>query len=537
MKKIVLFLLSISVFNPTNASVFHIDPINGSNTGDGSAANPWKTLEYVINNKYFESYSYTLPYNSSNPQTNIKNNGAPIKAGDTILLYSGLHSSIFIQNYINNDYVTVKAAENNTPLLKQLHIQAGKKWKFEGITVSSEPYSSYLDDKLIYLQSHSFQGPSSDIEIANCEIYSTTTPWTVATDWTTKASDGIFVSCSNVILLNNTIRNVSFGAILRGDYIKMLNNSVTNFSGDGVRLLGSNILVDGNVIKNCYKVDGNHDDGIQSFTTGGIVANHNIIRNNTIINFEDINQPLRGDLQGIGCFNGPYNDWIVENNVIVVNHWHGITFYGANNVKILNNTVVDPLPDQTPGSSWIRFGDDSAYPTTNCEIRNNIVNTISNSPNANIAISNNLLLSTTTDYNLHFIDYRQYDFHLLPSSTAIDNAHSSIFSQTDIEGTPRPQGNQADIGAYEYSSPSSIDEYANQNILAYPNPVSDYLILKSDIEIKDIFIYNASGQLIKHLKSSSNIDCIYLGDLKTGIYILKISDKYNVMIFNKIVKL
>lgn len=317
----------------------------------------------------------------------------------------------------------------------------------------------------------------------------------------------------------------------------MLNNSVTNFSGDGARVLGSYILVEGNNIKNCYAVDANHDDGIQSFTTGGIVANHNIIRNNIIINYEDINQPLRGDLQGIGCFDGPFDDWIVENNVIAVNHWHAVSFYGASNVKIINNTIIDPLPNQTPGPAWILFGNDNAYPTSNCEIRNNIVNTINNTPNANIAITNNLLLSSIVDYDLHFVDYAQYNFHLLSSSSAIDNAHPSIFPLTDIEGTSRPQGVSADIGAYEYFTPLSIDDYAKQNFLVYPNPVSDYLILKSDLDIKDIFIYNASGQLMKHLKPSLNLDEIYLGDLKSGIYILKINDKNNVMIFRKIIKL
>ena len=54
-----------------------------------------------------------------------------------------------------------------------------------------------------------------------------------------------------------------------------------------------------------------------------------VLRGNTIINYEDPDQPHRGTLQGIGCFDGMFVDWIIENNVIIVDHYHGITLSGA----------------------------------------------------------------------------------------------------------------------------------------------------------------------------------------------------------------
>ena len=51
-----------------------------------------------------------------------------------------------------------------------------------------------------------------------------------------------------------------------------------------------------------------------------------MLRGNLFINFENPNQPLKGTLQGIGCFDGFFVDWVVENNVVVTNHWHGISF-------------------------------------------------------------------------------------------------------------------------------------------------------------------------------------------------------------------
>jgi len=48
-----------------------------------------------------------------------------------------------------------------------------------------------------------------------------------------------------------------------------------------------------------------------------------------------------------------------------------------------------------------------------------------------------------------FVDLAARNFHLSGSSPAIDAA-SSISTDHDIEGTPRPQGAKADLGAYEY---------------------------------------------------------------------------------------
>jgi parallel beta-helix repeat protein len=42
----------------------------------------------------------------------------------------------------------------------------------------------------------------------------------------------------------------------------------------------------------------------------------------------------------------------VENNVVMVDHWHGISFYGAKNCKFVNNTVVD-INTTGAGPAWL----------------------------------------------------------------------------------------------------------------------------------------------------------------------------------------
>lgn len=525
MKNIISILLGVTLFLNAYSNTFYIDPINGSNSGTGTVSSPWKTLEEVINANLIESKSFVTPYDPTNPQLIVKNPGAPIQAGDTLMLYSGLHGNIDIVNYINDQNIYLINAPGNTPVVKKLHIQAGKNWVFQGIDISSEPYGVYLNDKLVFLETHDWQGPVSNITIKNCNLYSTETAWTDATDWVTKASDGIYIKADSINIINNNLLNIRFGIQMVGDNIFTSGNNITNFSGDGIRLVGSNNIVEKNIIKNCYDVDSNHDDGIQSFTTGGLTVDNNIVRQNIILNFEDPNQPLLGNLQGIGCFDGPYNNWNVENNLIIVNHWHGISFYGATNSTIINNTVLDPIPDDAIGPSWIKTEDDGSFITLNCVVKNNVTNTIS--VTANTSVGNNTTLQTLSDYASNFVDYSAFDFHLLQTSPLIDAADNAIAPSVDLEGNTRPSGAFADIGAYEYQYPISIENIENQSLKIYPNPFVNYIEIEGIIGNSEINIYDENGRLIQKFNSITMPSKLDLNELNNGLYFLETTNKLN----------
>lgn len=525
-KHLLSLLLIINLCNSVYGGTFYIDPINGNINNSGSISQPWSTLEDVIQMNYIESYTYSsFPYDSTS-QLILQNPSGPVKAGDTLMLLNGLHGDILIQNYINSSPILVKAMTGHTPVLKKLHVRASKKWIFDGIEISSEPYGQYINNKLVFIESHGFRGPASNISILNCNIYSSTNPWVTANDWLSNASDGIIINGDSVDVKNNTLENISMGISAKGDFIHVYENSVTNFSKDGLRILGSHSIFDGNIIKNCYKVDANHDDGIQSFTTNGIIVDNNIVRNNIIINYEDPNQPLLGQLQGIGCFDGFYNNWLVENNLIICDHWHGISFYGANNCNILNNTVIDPTPSSAIGPSWIRINPHKdGSPSTNCVVKNNISN---NFVLTGSVSSNNKVLQSTNEYAQHFVDYVNYDFHLIQTSSCIDSADDNYAPLTDIEGTARPQGTNADMGCYEYpiftTSNNSIHS-ENLFLVTYPNPSTGKMFVRQNISSKvTITIYQLDGKKVKELKSNSITTVIDLSDLNDGQLTLKVTD-------------
>lgn len=120
----------------------------------------------------------------------------------------------------------------------------------------------------------------------------------------------------------------------------------------------------------------------------------------------------------------------------------------------------------------------------------------------------------------------------------------SVIHSPDSSGTScNFQYNDFDLnGRYGTSFPSSIyskptkeltiNEQNEAFFTLYPNPVSNQLILKTDLEINKVSIFDISGKLMKVTEKISNIN---VSSLSQGIYFINIrtSDK---MIIKKFVK-
>lgn len=72
------------------------------------------------------------------------------------------------------------------------------------------------------------------------------------------------------------------------------------------------------------------------------------------------------------------------------------------------------------------------------------------------------------------------------------------------------------------------------NISIYPNPTTDYLFIKSDLDIKDIQISDLNGRIINNLEFLDNK--INLTSLQSGIYFAKISNINGKILTKKIIK-
>ncbi len=453
-KLLLTFLIVLA--GPAQAGEFWVDPQAGLPAGDGSEAQPWRSLQEVVEAGLIESRQWeSYPYQDGLGLV-AKNAGAPVKAGDTIWLRSGYHGEVLIESYYNESPITIAAEPGQEPRLRNIQLRAGANWVLRGLQVSPEYAQDYAPGTLIDLDHHSYRGPVYDVVVEDCVLQSVAdiSGWS-ADDWNNLACNGFSVDGERMTIRRNLVRNVNFGISVQARNSMVEHNQVINFAGDGLRGLGDHTTFQFNLIKNSYQVNDNHDDGFQSWSSGeGGVGTGEVtgivLRGNTFINYEDPAQPFRATLQGIGCFDGTFVDWVVENNVVITDHYHGITLMGARNCRIVNNTVMD-LNDTEPGPPWIYIAPHkNGTPVSGCLIRNNLTTGLSNDNGDEVTVDHNLIIENPSTL---FVDPANGDLHLMADCDAIDTGSPDLVPAVDIEGLARPQGEGFDLGAYEYSDP------------------------------------------------------------------------------------
>lgn len=454
MRRVLAAILLLADAAPAIANDFYIDPVNGSDTGDGSAANPWRSLEAVFADGLIETRDWpSYPYQPGMSLV-VVNPGAPVRAGDTLWLRSGYHGDLVIEHAYNTAPITIAAEAGQAPEVRSVTVQAAQNWILRGLSISPSYGPASAPITIVRIDDHGYFGPAWDIELAGSDLFSVddASSWG-AYEWVNLASNGIDVGAARISVHDNTVRNVRFGIGVGGADASIRRNLVDGFSADGLRGLGDRDVFEYNRVQN-DKIgdpdDDNHDDGFQSWSVGadGTVGTGEVtgvvLRGNLFINALDPNDPLRNSMQGIGCFDGFFVDWVVENNVVITDHWHGISFYGMRDSRIVNNTVID-LADGPPGPPWIMVhAHKDGRPSENVIVRNNLSTDYSLDGN-NIADDHNLVIGDAASL---FVA-PPFDLHLLPAAAAIDAGSADLAPTVDIEGTHRPQGNGYDVGAYE----------------------------------------------------------------------------------------
>ena len=281
-----------------------------------------------------------------------------LHSGDTALLRSGYHGNVTLSGD-NAELITIAAVPGQTPQLSRLVITQGSKWLVRGLVISPsflpEPYKGTI-------VSMGESGPSSDLTVEDCFIYTAlnSSGWTI--DQWMKANTGVLLGRNGTKLTvrNNHLLNLRFGINLCSPESLCEGNIVENFSADAMRVTRDDITVRRNAIRNVYISSGdgddNHDDGIQSFlfNKGTGTVRRAKIFDNLIINREDSAQPFKASLQGIGFFDGPLVDYQVMGNVVDVQAWHGISLFDAQNCTITGNSVFNTTTDRT---IWIMLGE------------------------------------------------------------------------------------------------------------------------------------------------------------------------------------
>jgi hypothetical protein len=147
-----------SVPSATSRHTWYVDPVNGKTPaagGDGSQAHPWNSLQGVLSGLWGANITYpgyTRPLLSTVPYKHRNAAGAwtyaadimgspPVNPGDAIMLMSGNYGDIVIGDYnlptTNSDWITVEAAQGQTPVFTTLTLSRSNKWVFNAIKVQS----------------------------------------------------------------------------------------------------------------------------------------------------------------------------------------------------------------------------------------------------------------------------------------------------------------------------------------------------------------------------------------------------------------
>lgn len=474
-------------------------------------------------------------------------------AGDTIFLRSGNHGYALIKGE-NSGFVVIMPQPGEDPVISRIRVSASASirasyWKLFRLRVESEADASMVGPSYFLVEVYPY---ADHITISECTISSNrnTSGWS-RDDWRNRCNSGLFTRgrlYAYHVIENNRIENTAFGLTISSSHTVVRGNVVQNFTNDGSRVLGSHILFEKNSIRDLIKVmttAENHDDLFQAFIypaggPGQDTLKNDTIRNNLFIAVTDTTRNFRGAAQGIGCFDGVFLNWLVENNIVITDHWHGISFYGAVNCRVVNNTVIDPYP-YTPvnpfdpgstniGPTWIRIDRKSTGPPSSGNIvQNNLLSSdvIIVNPSMGLAF-NNKKLGALSNFNNYFADVADFsrpanfDLHLTAGSPAIDAGENTGAPLVDFDGVLRPQGNFVDLGAYEFLpvSESWEIELTSPSLKVYPNPFQDRLILTGNTPAGggSWVLFDAFGRKVLETEIVQFPAIVQATELPSGVY-------------------
>jgi parallel beta-helix repeat protein len=511
--------------------VWWVDQINGKSLadgGDGSQAHPWNSLNAIVSGQWgtngFSVPGYTRPLLSSIPYIHVVNgrralvadetNHPPVQPGDTIMLMNGDYGDISVGIYNtqvpNSDFVTVKAAPGQIPVLLSLYIRSTNKWVFDGVKVQSLFGTNNNKQALVTVTDQGAAHPTSDIILKNLQISTadSTDGWRKE-QWVAQGRSGFrefgspgdgtngvpYTTC--VAMTESHISNVRFGAVLMGNNSILSHDEIDHFGDDGIDYGASNLSITHNYIHDNFDVaDGNHEDVAQGQNgplLRGIPYNHfqNIlIDSNLAIRQTDPKLAFPTYLQGIDAFDEEWTNVTVTNNVVVTSACWGIFFSSVHNGKIINNTVVADGLLPMPGNCkpLVVVGDKTHEGPSSSDniIRNNIANGLSiYDPDPNMTMDHNICLGIDGrcqiltyengkpnwnvykpgihgDHNIidgrgadgMFVSFDPtkfvYDLRLKSGAIAIGAGNSAEAPPVDIAGAPRRS--PVDVGAYQHGS-------------------------------------------------------------------------------------
>lgn len=505
-----LVLIAMMPTTTSFATNYYLDSndLNASDSGPGSITQPWQTLAPLNN------------YNFAAGDTISFARGSNYSGGVT-LSASGTSGNPIIFNTYGSGIAPRFTNTNYTILHGNVFKITGSYIIIDGLyfyTTANAP-DNEEDEDVLQVGAIFIATGANYVTIRNSEFYDTPI--------------GVNILGQYGLITNNYFHDCSrflsgpgwgpVGVLVGNSYIEVSYNRCENFIivGGMWNIDGGFIEVDSRYFGNtAHDVNIHHNKssgncGFAEITDGGTGANINITYN-------------------------------------ISNDWQQFVFWwGGNNSKIENNTVIRTLPPNN-GAGNIVF----TMVYSGFTVRNNIF-VVANGVQvwvepegvdagfASAVKQNNIYYCTdgsTNDpsgfalgpgeiiINPQFVNFTLYDFHLASNSPAID-AGQNLSYTLDMDNTSVPGGSFPDIGAYEYidntSTNNTTELYLTPGVKLFPNPANNFITIELEnilnnepVEVKIIDLMGRCVyQPVNITASSLHINT---SSFTSGVYIVSI---------------
>ena len=323
----------------------------------------------------------------------------------------------------------------------------------------------------------------------------------------------VAISSYYILIENNVVRDVPSAAIRvqKSDYVTVRGNTV--YHNTYWTTLGVGAIT---VAESTVRPVGDTFDGVKIILENNIV-HHN---ENRMYSWNPNKDFVKFVIdEGTGLFLTRNNDTydhgyiLIANNLSYLNGASGIVVHKTNRAIVEQNTLYDngtTNGDAKAGGIGLNTCDDvTIYNNISWSKPDKIALGILANPVTNTKVDANILFNNNgpqdvvsgipdgwTETDPMLMDPAGFDFRLQKNSPAINNGNPDILVTTDIVGFPRDD--KPDIGAYEYDPAQGTDEFYSakkSKLSVYPNPVKDVLFISSDGEdLKTLKMFDLSGK-------------------------------------------
>lgn len=202
------------------------------------------------------------------------------------------------------------------------------------------------------------------------------------------------------------------------------------------------------------------------------------------------------------------------------------TLNNLTDVNLSNNAQLKTLNCKFNSLSSLNLSNNANLETLDCS-ENNI---------QNLDLSNNPSL-TSIDCSINDLSSLNVKNGQNPNITFFNAVFNSNLTCVDVDNASYSTTNWTNVDSqtnFSVNCSLSIQDALHQKFSFYPNPILDYLNIKTTSQ-SSLYLYNIKGQLITEVKLKVGENKMLLQNLNAGIYIVKVKSDAGI-IHKKIIK-